>query len=194
MKIGIFGGSFNPIHKMHEDMAVGILKEFGLDKVIFVPTGDKYNKRDLLDAKKRYHMVSLVCSKYKEFEVSDYEVRNGNRYTYQTLNYFSEIYKDAEIYFIMGADSLVDFENWKKIDVILRNYKLLVVGRCNICLDEVTDKYIEYKNNIMLSNVKTAIVSSTFIRELLRLGNRKEVSCFLDVDVLDYIKKNGLYL
>lgn len=194
MKIGIFGGSFNPIHKMHEEMAVAVLKEYNLDKIIFVPTGGKYNKKDLINAMDRYLMVSLVCSKYKEFEVSDYEVRNGNKYTYQSLLHFSKKYKDDEIYFIMGADSLADLVNWKRFEVILANYKLLVVGRDEFCLDKIVNRYGKYKDNIKLSKFKTTTVSSTLIRRLLRSENRKIIKRFLDLDVLDYIEKNTLYL
>ena len=94
MKIGIFGGSFNPVHKMHENIAKELIKKGIVDKVIFVPTGSKYKqKNNLLEDKHRYEMLKLIASKYENIEVSDYELKDELVYTYQTLIHFKDEYK-----------------------------------------------------------------------------------------------------
>ena len=76
MKIGIFGGSFNPPHKMHKNIALNLIKNKYLDKVIYVPTGNKYNKKDLIDAMDRYNMLKIMIEGYKNLELSNYEIKN----------------------------------------------------------------------------------------------------------------------
>ena len=100
MKIGIFGGCFNPPHKMHKSIALELIMNHYLDKVIYVPTGNKYNKTSLIDAKHRYNMLKLMTDDNTTLDVSDYELKNTLTYTYQTLDYFKDKYKKDEIYFI----------------------------------------------------------------------------------------------
>ena len=89
MKIGIFGGSFNPPHKMHKKIALDLIKKHYLDKVIFVPTGRKYKyKNNLLSDKVRLEMLKLMCIDNKDLDVSDYELKDHIVYTYDTLDYF----------------------------------------------------------------------------------------------------------
>ena len=88
MKIGIFGGSFNPPHKMHKEIAIELIKKHYVDKVIFVPTGSKYKyKNNLLSDKVRLEMLKLMCND-NNLEVSNYELKDDVVYTYETLNHF----------------------------------------------------------------------------------------------------------
>ena len=128
MKIGIFGGSFNPPHKMHKTIALELIKKHYVDKVIFVPTGSKYKyKNNLLSDEVRLEMLKLMCNDNNNLEVSDYELKDYVVYTYETLNYFKNKYKDDEIYFICGSDNLSYIDMWKKGKDILSNNKILVI-------------------------------------------------------------------
>ena len=192
MKIGIFGGSFNPPHKMHKKIAIELIKKHYVDKVIFVPTGSKYKyKNNLLSDKVRLEMLELMCHDNNNLEVSDYELKEHVVYTYETLNYFRNKYKDDEIYFICGTDNLSYIDKWMRGEDILSNHKLLVIKRNTDDINTLLDKYKDYKNNIIVTDIKENEISSTKIREMIY--NNKRVNDYLDNKVLDYIVRNKLY-
>ena len=184
MKIGIFGGTFNPPHKMHLKIALSLIEKNYVDKVIFVPTGNKYDRKDLNNEIDRLNMVNLMIKDYKSLESSDYELGKERVYTYQTLNYFKELYKNDEIYFICGVDNINNFETWKNYKYILDNFKVLVIARNN-------EKVSIDHPNVILTDVKTDGLSSTFIRK--NIGNNKYYNDLLDDFVLKYIKERNLY-
>lgn len=191
MKIGIFGGSFNPPHNMHKNIALKLINNGYLDKVIFMPTGDKYNKDGLLNQKDRYNMVKLMIEGCDNLEVSDYEF-NKLTYTYETLDYFKNIYKDDDIYFICGSDNLKQITLWRKYDYILRNYKIIVIRRNNDDIDKIVNNLlIYYKNIIFITDIQNS-VSSTLIRENLHKNNAVYLLQNMDTNVLKYIKNNSI--
>lgn len=184
MKIGIFGGTFNPPHKMHLKIALSLIEKNYVDKIIFVPTGNKYDRKDLNNEIDRLNMVNLMINDYKNLESSDFELGKIMVYTYQTLNHFKKLYKNDEIYFICGSDNINDFKTWKNYKYILDNFKVLVIARNN---EKVS---IEHPN-VILTDVKTDDLSSTFIRK--NIGNNKYYNDLLDDFVLKYIKERNLY-
>lgn len=191
MRIGIFGGSFNPPHKMHEDIANFFIKEDLLDKVIFVPTGSKYKyKTNLALDIDRYNMVKIITDKYDYLDVSDYELKDEVVYTYQTLDYFKKTYPEDQIYFICGLDNLSYIDKWMEAEHILNNYNILVIKRSTDDLDEVLNRLDKYRSHIQVVDMESKDISSTFIRDELNNGNK---STFLDDDVYAYIKKRKLY-
>lgn len=191
MKIGIFGGSFNPPYNMHKNIALKLINKGYLDKVIFVPTGDKYNKDGLLNQKDRYNMVKLMIEGCDNLEVSDYEF-NKLTYTYETLDYFKNIYKDDDIYFICGSDNLKQITLWRKYDYILRNYKMIVIRRNNDDIDKIINNLlIYYKNIICITDIQNSL-SSTLIRENLNKNNDTYLLQNMDANVLKYIKNNSI--
>ena len=192
MKIGIFGGSFNPPHKMHKKIALELIEKHYVDKVIFVPTGSKYKyKNNLLSDKVRLDMLKLMCEDNKNLEVSDYELKDYVVYTYLTLNYFKNKYKDDEIYFICGTDNLSYIDKWKRGEDILSNNKLLVIKRDTFNINTLLEKYKDYKDNIIVTDIKENEISSTKIREMIY--NNKRVENYLDKGVNLYIRDNNLY-
>ena len=192
MRIGIFGGSFNPPHKMHKNIALNLIKNNYLDKVIYVPTGNKYNKNNLIDSIHRYNMIKLMISDVNNLDVSDYELKNTLTYTYQTLNYFKEKYIEDEIYFICGSDNLKEIATWKNYEYILNNFKILVIKRNDDNLKEIFKK-INIKN-IKGANIELDSISSTIIREkITRKESKKEIINYIDEKVLKYIKEYNLY-
>ena len=192
MKIGIFGGSFNPPHKMHKKIAIELIKKHYVDKVIFVPTGSKYKyKNNLLSDKVRLEMLELMCRDNNNLEVSDYELKEHVVYTYETLNYFRNKYKDDEIYFICGTDNLSYIDKWKKGEDILSNNKLLVIKRNTDDINILLEKYKDYKDNIIVTEIEENEISSTKIREMIY--NNKRAEDYLDESVYSYIRENNLY-
>ncbi len=196
-KIGIFGGAFNPPHNFHFTIAQSILNgNSDFEKIIFVPTGDKYSKPGVVEALHRFNMLKSVCNKNEKFEVSRFEIDSINQpYSYETLDYFQNIYKNYELYFIFGTDNLKTFSKWKNPDYLLTHYSLLVYERGIDKIDEIieNDDFLQkYKGNIVKANCDIFTnLNSTFIRKKLLEG--KNVSYLIPDAVYEYIKENNLY-
>ncbi len=192
MKIGVFGGSFNPPHKMHLNIGEELINKQYVDKVIYVPTGSKYKyKNNLLPDKNRYEMVELMIKHNENLLVSDYELKSEVVYTCETLAHFKEVYPNDDIYFICGADNLSYLDKWKNGLEILSNYKIVVLRRDGEVIEELLDKFNEYRENIIVANLEQINISSTDIRE--KLNKNEDVLDLINKEVYEYIKNNGLY-
>lgn len=192
MRIGIFGGSFNPPHKMHERIAKYLVTNNIIDYVIFVPTGSKYKyKTNLISDEDRYKMVKIITDKYKWCDTSDFELKSRTVYTYETLKHYQELYQDADIYFICGLDNLSYIDSWKESDYILSNYHILVIKRKTDDLKEVLKRLEKYQDNIIVTDLEEEDISSTDIRKNIESTN---INNLLDKDVLAYIKEHNLYI
>ena len=192
MKIGIFGGSFNPPHKRHLDLGLELIEKGYVDKIIYVPTGNKYKyKTNLVEDIHRFRMLEIMSQEYDDILVSDYELKDEVIYTCDTLVYFSNLYKDDELYFICGDDNLSYVDEWKNGLDMLSKYKFIVLRRNGNLILELLEKYDKYRNNIIVADIKPYELSSTEIREKLMLGN--DVSKLIDENVLKYIENNELY-
>ena len=192
MKIGVFGGSFNPPHKMHLNIGLELVNKQYVDKVIYVPTGSKYKyKNNLLPDKNRLEMLEILTKNQEYLDVNDYELKDEVVYTCETLAYFKELYPNDEIYFICGADNLSYIDKWKNGEDILNNYKIIAMKRKGEDIDVLLEKFKEYKHNIVVADIEQRDISSTDIRE--RLKNNEDVLDVLDKDVYEYIRKNKLY-
>ena len=120
-KTGIMGGSFNPIHVGHLEIAECAWKEYGLDEILFIPNYCPPHKdsSEMLDAKSRLDMVKLAIQGHPNYTVTDREIQKGGlSYTYLTINELKAEEPDTEFYFLMGADSLADFRKWSHAEVI----------------------------------------------------------------------------
>ena len=189
MKIGIFGGSFNPPHKMHKSIAKELINKGYLNKVIVVPTADCYDKPYLLNGKDRLNMLKQIFKNDTKVSVSSYEVE-GRLYTINTLNYFQKKYPKAELYFICGMDNLAEFYKWRNYEDILKKYKLLVIDRDDIVFEDELKRYKKYEKNIVLAKISPREVSSTAIRnEIVKRGYTKKLREYLYVDTINYLKK-----
>lgn len=192
MRVGIFGGSFNPPHNMHLNIANYLIENNYVDKIIFVPTGNKYKyKNNLVEEEHRFNMLKILMNKFENLLVSDYELKSEVVYTCDTLKYFKELYKNDEIYFICGLDNFSYIDKWKNSNYILNNFKIIVINRNGNSLEELLTKYENYKKNIIISNIKLCDISSTFIRN--NINDFYKIKNYIDKDVCDYIKKNNLY-
>ncbi|MBR5808830.1 MAG: nicotinate-nucleotide adenylyltransferase [Clostridia bacterium] len=184
-KIGIMGGTFDPIHFGHLKIASCAKSEYHLDKVIFLTSGNPPHKRDkdILDAKIRHIMVKLAISGIDGFFASDYEVNRAEySYSANTLKHFHKIMPDDELFFIIGGDSLRDFHKWYKPDEILKLCTLLVYDR------KGGEHTSDFSKPIQGATID---ISSTVIREKLEVG--EDVSEFVPPAVLEFIKRNNIY-
>ncbi|HOS69755.1 MAG TPA: nicotinate-nucleotide adenylyltransferase [Bacillota bacterium] len=198
-RIGIMGGTFDPIHYGHLAAAEAARVEFGLSKVIFIPAGSPPHKQSqkISDAEHRYSMTALATSSNSGFEVSRLEVdKAGITYTFNTMKELRSIYGEAPaIYFITGADAVLELLTWYKIGELLTLCKFIAVTRPGFDIRKLEQKIAEitskYDGEIICLEVPLLEISSTDIRE--RIRNGKPVKYLLPEEVEAYIHRNGLY-
>lgn len=197
-RYGMMGGTFNPIHLAHLYIAYEAKEVLNLDKVIFMVAGNPPHKKNttIIDCKYRYNMVKKAIESYDDFVISDYEIKkNGYSYTYETLKYLKGNEGKIEIFFIAGADSLMDIEKWKNTDLVLKNCTFVAFNRGEYSKDilECQKRKLEekYDANIVLLDIANIDISSSMIRKRIKEG--KKVDFFLPKEVNEYIKYNNLY-
>lgn len=196
-KYGIFGGSFNPIHYGHLMICEYIKEEMGLDKIIFIPTGNPPHKELELSAKDRYEMVRLAISPNPDFEISDIETtRVKKSYTVDTIRELKKIYKEEKLYFLIGLDSLFQLKTWMKIGDLSQEIEFVVALRPGYLDREEINKEIDFLREnfgtkINLINTPLYEISSTDLRDRIREG--KSLRYLIPKKVLDYIEESGFY-
>jgi nicotinate-nucleotide adenylyltransferase len=198
-RIGVMGGTFDPIHYGHLVAAEVSRAEFGLDKVIFMPTGRPPHKQlqIVTDSEHRYHMTVLATLSNPGFEVSRMEVdKTGLAYTYDTVKELKRIYgKDSDIYFITGADAVLELSTWHRIQELLSLCRFIAVTRPGFDNENLEQKIQEitskYNGEIICIEVPLLAISSTDIRN--RFRNRKPIKYLLPEAVEKYIQEMGLY-
>ena len=197
-KIGIMGGTFNPIHVGHMMLAEWAVEELRLEEVWVVPTGIPYMKVEngILPGTERLHMAELAANGNEKFRCLDVEIkRKGYTYTYETLELLKKQNPDTEFFFLVGADCLFSLESWKYPEKILRNCTLVAAVRNDVTMEKMEKKRKElldqFGGNIILMPFVRMSVSSTEIRERIRRG--KSVRYMVPEEVLSYIEEKGFY-
>lgn len=194
-KIGIMGGTFNPIHNGHVALADAAYKTFSLDKVLFMPSGNSYMKQHVLDNSKRVSMVSKAIESISYFELSTIEVeRFGNTYTSETLQQLTQQNPDVQYYFIMGADSLFHIEKWKDPEIIFQLSTLICMVRDDYNMADIKKKGAELAQrgaDILYLNMPKIDISSTDIRNRVKL--HQSISDLVPEKVAKYILQEHLY-
>lgn len=198
-RIGIMGGTFDPIHYGHLAAAEAARAEFHLDRVIFIPAGNPPHKQlqSITDPEHRYRMTVLATSSNPCFEASRIEVdKSGLSYTFDTVRELRRIYgKDVTIYFITGADAVLELLTWYKIRELLEICSFIAVTRPGYNRRELEQKIHEisskFGGEIICIEVPLLDISSTDIRERFRRG--KPIKYLLPEAVENYIIENGLY-
>lgn len=200
-KIGIYGSSFDPITNVHLWTASTVARRKQLDKVIFLPSS--FKRRDKTPAVKNEHrinMIELAIKGNTKFELDTYEltVQTGKHYTYYTMEYFQKKYPNDEIYFIMGADLLVDIGKgeWNMGEKLIANNQFIVMARDGIDMLAAISKSPILRNyddgRFQLLDKGLAMeISSTYIREEFSFGG--EPRYLLPESCYHYIKKHQLY-
>lgn len=191
MKVGIFSGSFNPIHIGHMVLANFITEFTDIDEVWFLVTPQNPLKEDtiLLDENTRFDMTKLALADYPKLKASDFEFSLPKpSYTIHTLEALSEAYPENTFALIIGADNWEAFDRWRDFEEILEQYRIYVYPRfgCRISISKKLKDRVEALNSPVIE------ISSTFIREALIKG--KNMHAFLPESVHKYIIEKGLYL
>ncbi|HCD4227528.1 TPA: nicotinate-nucleotide adenylyltransferase [Corynebacterium striatum] len=192
-RIGIMGGTFDPIHNGHLVAASEVAYRFQLDQVVFVPTGQPWQKagRDVTAAEHRYLMTMVATASNPRFTVSRVDIdRKGPTYTIDTLRDLRELFPDAELYFITGADSLASIMSWRDWEVMLEMANFVGVTRPGYELSKDMLP-LESQTGIELIEIPAMAISSTDCRERAREG--EPVWYLVPDGVVQYIAKNNLY-
>lgn len=187
-RIGVMGGTFDPIHHGHLVAASEVATHFGLDEVIFVPTGQPYQKRDVTEGEHRYLMTVIATASNPRFTVSRVDIdRDGPTYTVDTLRDLRRQYPDADLYFISGADAIAQILEWKDIDQAWEFAHFVAVTRPGHNLS-VSGLPAEHVSQL---EIPALAISSTDCRARVHQGS--PVWYLVPDGVVQYIAKHSLY-
>lgn len=218
MKIGIYGGAFNPVHYGHLRTAEEVHGLLSLDRVLFMPSGrTPFDKPELESAQHRYEMVRRAVKGNRHFAVSDLEVRRrGRSYTVDTVKELRNKLRGSDLYFILGIDAFLDLPGWKQPDILVRHASLVVISRPGYtfsglesspylrgasrrtlrALDEAEIDQCSFRlsenSSIYLCNVTGLNISASQLRHLVTSG--KNIKYLLPDSVKSYIISNNLYI
>ena len=186
-KIGLLGGTFDPIHLGHLVLAEEVAEALKLDKVVFVPAYQPPHKTQNPSAgpKDRYKMTELAIAGNPRFEISDIEINTRRKcFTVETLRKLKKIYKNSKLFFITGSDSLFALPTWKDIEEIYKISQFVVGRRPGYPLESVPHK-------VLVVKISPIDISSSQIRKWIKQG--RSVKYLVPDAVIRYIKKKGLY-
>ncbi|WP_270596565.1 nicotinate (nicotinamide) nucleotide adenylyltransferase [Anaerococcus vaginalis] len=197
MKIGLFGGTFDPIHIGHMILMENVINNLDLDKIYVLPNSNPphklENKKTALNL--RLKMVNEAIKDNPKLEINDCDYRDNEiHYTFNTINYFKKSYPNDEIFFIMGEDSFLDIEKWKNYKEILKE-NLIIFKRYsnkNFSLISKINQVRKYNKNIYLIDNIALDISSTLIRNLVK--ENKSIRYLVNDEVINIIKEEKLYV
>lgn len=198
-KLAVMGGTFNPIHLAHLEMANAAVSEFHCDRVLFMTSGNPPHKRNkkVLDAQIRFAMTHLAIEDNPNFFDSDYELKKeGYSYTAQTMEILNKQYSNSEIYFVIGSDSLKDLIIWKDPEKLFLVTRFLVFPRkgLEVPIEHLIEEYQKkFHANITYIPYPVSNISSTYLREQMIKGNWEVARKFIPPKVYSYIRDHKLY-
>ena len=199
-KIGIMGGTFDPIHNGHIMLGRQAYEEYDLDCIWYMPSRIPPHKKDhtITAAKDRLAMTAAAIAPYPYFKLSDFELRRigGNTYTADTLRLLKEEYPDVEFFFIAGADSIMDIEKWYHPEIVMKNAVILAADRACGHDDVPFNRQIEYLTKkydarICRLHSRRMDVSSQLLRQ--KIQNGEQVSRYIPDPVVQFIRERRLY-
>ena len=187
LKIGVFGGTFDPIHIGHIDLIKNIKEEFNLDKVYVIPAGNPYQKSKVTDFDTRFEMTKIATKSMPYVEVLDIEKNDKNSYTYNTISKLKQI-EDNNYFLICGSDCIFNIESFYNYEKLLKEFSFIVIPR-NEERQNINNKInsLVYKD-IFISNYIGENISSSMIR-----NDFNKYQNYLDKNVLDFIKNKNIY-
>ena len=191
IKIGLFGGTFNPIHNAHLKVAKTALEQFEMEKIIFIPSKIPPHKKDedIPKPELRYEMVELAIKENPAFEISSIELnREGPSYTVDTIAEMKEEYDDVA--FIVGADNLIQIKTWKEPEKLLSSCPFLIAPRRGYNRDNFQGEFFSEKELFFL-DMEEIEISSTEIRNMYQEG--VSIDNYVPDIVKSYIKERGIY-
>jgi nicotinate-nucleotide adenylyltransferase len=191
MKLGIFGGTFNPPHLGHLIVAESVREQAGLDTVLFIPSANPPNKSGQFVARAadRLHMTQIAVEGNPAFAVSEIETRRGGiSYTVDTVSEIAAANAGAELFLIMGNDNLMEFESWKSPDAIVAKSTLVAVGRQGFARSDLRTKYERLALHMTVPQIA---ISGTEVRRRVRMG--RSIRYLVPPAVEEFIVRTGLY-
>ncbi len=196
MHIGIYGGSFNPVHNGHIHLAKTAMADFGIDRLYLMPSkiSPHRSSEEYASAEDRLEMLRLAVADEKNMEVSDFEIRSDRvSYTIYTVEHFRSLFPDDELYLLVGSDMLLGFEKWYRFEDILSQVTLCAVSRNNGDMEQLREKasFLSQYGCIRLSEAPPIEISSTEIRK--NIEKNTDCTCYLHKNVVQYIRSKGLY-
>jgi nicotinate-nucleotide adenylyltransferase len=214
-RIGLFGGTFDPIHCGHVKAAEIVQGIFSFDRILFIPSYIPPHKEsaEVASAEHRLKMVELALSPFDRFTPSSVEIdARGTSYSIVTLNRIKEMFPQTIIFFLVGIDAFLEIETWKDYDDVLEQCSFIVMSRPGYCLadakgtlaekfneriDEVSGSILKHNeefffHKIYLLPIHTLDISSSEVRE--RVGNNQSIEGLVPENVENYIKERCLYL
>jgi nicotinate-nucleotide adenylyltransferase len=216
MKVGIFGGTFNPIHYGHLRAAEEVREKLGMDRILFIPSGSPPLKtKEIAEAKHRYEMTRLAILKNPFFELSDVEYRRAGRsYTVNTVEELTKADPGIDLYLILGIDAFLDIPNWWRPERLIKLTDFIVISRplfrfidlqaspylkvkqsslkdLDNSVTEICMTALESRRKVFLLRLTPIGISSTELRGLIKWD--KSIKYLLPQDIQSYIITNGLY-
>ena len=190
-RVGLMGGTFDPIHIGHLVCAAEAVHQFDLDEVVFIPAGQPWQKASPSDPEDRYMMTLLATGSNERFSVSRLEIdRAGPTYTLDTLRTLKDFYgADVELFFITGADAVLEILTWKEPDVVLSLASFIAATRPAHDLDALSDP--RFGGRVSAMKIPALAISSTDIRERVAAG--APIDYLVPAQVSAYIYERGLY-
>ncbi len=193
MKLGLYGGTFDPIHIAHLILADKAVESLGLDKLIIMPCANPPHKssKNISNPKHRLEMVKRAVAGHEKLQVSDWEIQQDNTsFTVYTLEMLTKQYQltRENLYLILGGDNLFDISLWKSPEKIYQLAQLAVAARPGVKQDANLPEFIK---SFLKIEMPLMDISSKEIRKMISLG--KSVRYLLQPDVLQYIKTHNLY-
>jgi nicotinate-nucleotide adenylyltransferase len=190
-RLGILGGTFDPIHSGHLILAEQLKEELKLQKVIFIPSANPPHKvnHPISPAKDRMKMVKLAIRDNPDFLISDLELkRKGKSYTIDTLTRFAKLYQDSELFFLLGSDAIDELPTWKEPYKIFQKVKVVVALRPGFDRIDPENRFVRRSLVVPINGLN---ISSTQIREKVRIG--KSIRYLVPPGVEKFIRSKRLY-
>jgi nicotinate-nucleotide adenylyltransferase len=190
-RLGILGGTFDPIHSGHLILAEQLKEELNLEKVIFIPSANPPHKENhrVSSSKDRLKMVKIAIRDNPDFLISDIELkRKGKSYTIDTLTRFLKLYKDSELFFLLGSDAIDELPTWKEPDKIFQKVNVVIALRPGFDRIDPENRFV--KKSLVVS-INGLNISSTQIRERVRTG--KSIRYLVPPEVEKFIRTKKLY-
>lgn len=190
-RVGIMGGTFDPIHNGHLVCAEEARMQFSLDEVVFVPSGRPWQKRDVSPAEDRYLLTMIATSSNCHFSVSRIDIdRGGPTYTVDTLRAFRAFYGDkTELFFITGTDAVAEILTWKDPEAVLDEAHFIAASRPSYSLSEDHRKL--FRDRVSVMEIPALAISSTDIRR--RVAEGRTIRYLLPREVSEFIDEHNLY-
>lgn len=200
-KVGILGGTFNPIHNGHLALAKAAMAQYQLDEILLMPSKQPPHKSGfaILSPEERLHITELAATEYPGFSASDFELqRDGMTYTADTLELLKKEHPDTRYYFIIGGDSLVYFAEWRHPERILELCTLLAAGRAGIDSGQEKLAFYALKEKFPTASIEWVefpeyLISSSAIRKAFYTGKAEDMKPFLPASVFQYLIDRKLF-